>query len=111
MLIYGKINYTWNNVCKGINILIPKKRGIGFTKSPVYVGKNHITVFLNNLTCIDGFPSGVDCWGLDGYLFIKTGNRITDESRELIVLHLAGFLGLEKVKVDYDDFFEYVAAR
>lgn len=111
MIINGKINYAWNSICEGINILIPKKRGSGFTKSPVYVGKNHITVFLNELTSIPGFPSGFDCWGIDGYLFVKTGNRISDENRELIVSHLAEFLGFEKVKVSYDDFFEYVANR
>lgn len=61
--------FYWTYFDINLGILIPKKKGTGFLKSPIYHNVNPLSKFL-----VEKYPEYCTVCGLEGYLNIEVGN-------------------------------------
>jgi hypothetical protein len=92
----------WSTLSTSLMLLIPKKRGKGFLKSPVYHESTPLTEFIS-----DEFHC--DCFGLDGYLDLKIDTHDNDECLRIVKV-LAEYLKFdyEPSRVSSDAFLKYL---
>lgn len=85
-----------------ISILVPKKRGTGYLKTPFY----HQPTDLSEVEAEIGY----DLWGLDGSLDVQLGGRYrgkaTEEQIERVMPPICAYYGMDYRVVSDDEFWQ-----
>lgn len=94
----------WTLNFTGLSILVPKIRGDGYLKTPVYHGNNELSFFVS-----DELQS--DCSGLEGCLDIGVGDQWSAEGKQFInkaVSLISKHLNAKPVRIYHGDMMEFL---
>jgi len=100
ILLNGKIYWAIHTL--SVMLLIPKKKGIGFLKTPVGHHNDNLSLLITNL--------GYDCCGLDGYLNINTGFTYGQDFT-ILIREISTFYKKEAIQVSADKILDWLISN